>query len=75
MGKIEDWYGWYLSERGVSHYTINSLLFLTTAREKYAKIYERFINQLKMYSQAIRVLSKGYLLFSFLMPSIFNIIL
>ena len=41
MEKIEDWYGWYLSERGVSHYAINSLLFLTTAREKYAKMYER----------------------------------
>ena len=58
VGKIEDWYRWYLSERGVNHYAVNSLLFLTTTREKYVKMYERFINQLKMYSQAIRVLSK-----------------
>ena len=38
-GKIDDWYHWYLSEKGVGHYVINSLLFLTTAREKYVKMY------------------------------------
>ena len=27
-GKIDNWYGWYLSEKGVGHYPINSLLFL-----------------------------------------------
>ena len=43
-GQIKDWYHWYLSSRGVN-YPINSLLFLTTAREKYIKMYERFINQ------------------------------
>ena len=59
--KIDDWYHWYLSEKGVGHYAINSLLFLTTAREKYVKMYERFINQLKMYAKTIRILSKGYL--------------
>ena len=32
-GKIDNWYSWYLSEKGVGHYVINSLLFLTTARE------------------------------------------
>ena len=53
-GQIEDWHHWYLSAKVVSHYAINALLFLSTAREKYVKIYERFINQLKMYSQAIK---------------------
>ena len=38
--KIEYCYYWYLSERGVTHYAINSMLFLTTAREKYVKMYE-----------------------------------
>ena len=33
-GQIKDWYHWYLSSRGVNHYAVNSLLFLTTAREK-----------------------------------------
>ena len=46
-GQIKDWYHWYLSSRGVNCYVINSLLFLTTARQKYVKMYERFINQLK----------------------------
>ena len=36
-GQVNNWYGWYLLEKGLGHYTINSLLFLTTAREKYAK--------------------------------------
>ena len=70
---IKDWYHWYLSLRGVSHYAINSLLFLTTAREKYVKMYERFINQLKEYAQTIRIQSKGYLPISLLPPSKLNI--
>ena len=28
---------------------------------KYVRMYERFIEELKLYSRAIRVLSKGYL--------------
>ena len=74
-GQIKDWYHLYLSVKGVNHYAINSLLFLTTAREKYVKMYERFINQLREYSQAIRILSKGYLLISLLPPSKLNTIL
>ena len=54
---------------------INSLLFLTTVREKYVEMYERFLNQLRQYSQAIRVLSKGYLPITLLSPSKLNIIL
>ena len=37
--KIDKWNHWYLSEKGVGHYAINSMLFLTTAREKYVKKY------------------------------------
>ena len=36
---------------------------------KYVKMYERFINQLQMYANAIRVLFKGYLPISLLPPS------
>ena len=32
-------------------------------------MYERFLEQLKMYAKAIRILSKGYLPISFLPPS------
>ena len=75
-GQIKNWYHWYLSSRGVNHYAINSLLlFLMTAREKYVKMYERFINQLRKYVQVIRILSKGYLPISLLPPSRLNIIL
>ena len=38
-------------------------------QEKYVKMYERFIEELKLYSRAIRVLSKGYLPISLLPPS------
>ena len=74
-GQIKDWYHWYLSSKGVNRYAINSLLFLTTAREKYVKMYERFINQLREYAKVIRILSKGYLPISLLPPSKLNIIL
>ena len=50
------------------------LLFLTTVREKYVKMYERFLNQLRQYSQAIRVLSKGHLPKTLLSSSKLNII-
>ena len=74
-GQINNWYKYYLSSVGIQHYAINSLLFLTTVREKYVKMYERFLNQLRQYSQAIRVLSKGYLPINLLSASKLNVIL
>ena len=59
----------YIHQEGVDHYSINSMLFLTSIREKYVKMYERFLQQLKMYSKVIRILSKGYLPISLLHPS------
>ena len=56
----------YSQDEGVHNYAINSVLFLTTVREKYVKIYERLIEELKLYSKVIRVLSKGYLPISLL---------
>ena len=64
-----------MTTRGINQSAINSILFLTTVREKYVKMYERFLNQLKQYAQAIRVLSKGYLPISLLSPSKLNLIL
>ena len=49
----------YSQDEGVHNYAINSILFLTTVQEKYVRMYERFIEELKLYSRAIRVLSKG----------------
>ena len=66
VGKLSNWYQWYLSKDGVSHYAINSLLYITTMREKYVRMYEKFISQLQMYVNAIRVHLKGYLPISLL---------
>ena len=60
---------YYAEDEGIHNYAINSVLFLTTVREKYVKMYERFIEELKLYSKVIRVLSKGYLPISLLPPS------
>ena len=68
-GKLHDWMELYLRDEGVHNYAINSILFLTTVQEKYVRMYERFIEELKLYSRAIRVLSKGYLPISLLPPS------
>ena len=42
-------------------YSIDAVLLLTTVKEKYVRMYEKFISELKSYSRAIRILSKGYL--------------
>ena len=68
-GQVNDWYDKYAVSQGVNNYAIHSLLYLRTIQEKYIKMYERFVNQLKEYSSTIRVLSKGYLPISLLPPS------
>ena len=47
-GKLHDWMEIYVQDKGMCNYAINSVLFLTTIREKYMKIYERFIEELKL---------------------------
>ena len=59
----------YSSSQCANYYAIHSLLYLRTIQEKYIKMYERFVNQLKEYLWAIRILSKGYLPISLLLPS------
>ena len=50
-------------------YAIDAVLFLTTVKEKYVRMYEKFIAELRSYSKAIRVLSKGYLPITLITPS------
>ena len=69
VGKLNNWYQWNLSEEGVVHYTINSVFFITTLRECILRCTKKFINQLRMYANVIRVLSKGYLPTSLLPPN------
>ena len=68
-GELHDWMEIYSQDEGMCNYAINSILFWTKIREKYVKMYEIFIEELKLYSKAIRVLSKGYLPISLLPPS------
>ena len=42
-------------------YSMDSVLYLMTIKMKYVRMYEKFINELRAYSKAIRILSKGYL--------------
>ena len=46
---------------GIQHYTISSLLYLCTIKDKYIAIYNEFISQLQFYAKAVRILAKGYL--------------
>ena len=50
-------------------YSMDEALFLTTIKEKYVRIYEKFINELRSYLKALRILSKGYLPITLIMPS------
>ena len=45
----------------IQHYTINSMLYLHTIKDKYIEIYNKFISQLHIYAKAARILAKGYL--------------
>ena len=67
-GHVKKWFEMYSASQGANYYAIHSLLYLRTIQEKYVKIYEGFINQLKEYFHAIPILSKGYLPISLLLP-------
>ena len=67
--KLTQMYQFYLNEESAHNFAISSILFLTTVREKYVKMYKRFIEELKNYSKVIRILSKGYLPIYLLPPS------
>ena len=49
--------------------SIETVLFLTTVKEKYVRMYEKFIAELKSYLKAIKILSKGYLPITLITPS------
>ena len=57
------------------HYALNSILYIKTLKEKYNKIHEKLIHRLEMHANAIRILSKGYLPISVLLPTILKEIL
>ena len=50
-------------------YSMDAVLFLTTIKEKYVRMYEKLINELRSYLKAVRILSKGYLPITLITPS------
>ena len=48
---------------------MDAVLFLTTVKEKYVRMYEKFINELRSHLKAIQILSKGYLSITLITPS------
>ena len=58
-GKLNQMYQLYLNEEGMHNFAINSVLLLTTVREKYVKMYERFIEELKIIPKPYRSFQKA----------------
>ena len=76
VGKMNEWLKQELTGFNNEHsYSINTFLFLRTIKEKYVRMYKRFIAELKSYSKAISIPSKGYLPISLIPPSILETIL
>ena len=53
---------------GIPHFTVNSMLYLHTIKDKYIEIYNEFILQLCIFDKAVRILAKGYLPISLVTP-------
>ena len=68
-GHVNKWFEMYLSSQGTNYYTIHSLLYLRTIQKIILKCTKYLKFQLKENLRAIRILSKGYLPISFLLPS------
>ena len=68
-GSLNQWQDLYLHQEGIGHFTINSILFISSIREKYVKMVERFLELLNMYAKVIRILLNGYLPITLLPPS------
>ena len=52
------------------HYSIDAVLFLTNIKEKYVRMYEKFIAELRSPLKAIRILCKGYLPITLITPKL-----
>ena len=70
-GKILAAYKSYLQMHGscgIQHYAVNLILYLRTIKDKHIEIYNEFISQLCIYAKAVRILAKGYLPISLIIP-------
>ena len=70
VSKMNEWLKHKLADiHNEFDYSIDAMLFLTTGKEKYIRMYEKFITELRSYSKAIRTLSKVYLPITLITPS------
>ena len=67
-GKLHDWMNIYSRDEGVHNNAIKLSIIFDYSTREICKLYKRSIDKLKLYSRAIRVLSKGYLPISLLPP-------
>ena len=58
----------YANSLGLHHYSIKSLLYLTTVQDKYIALSMELITQLYIYASTITILAKGYLLIPLVTP-------
>ena len=70
VSEINEWLKHKLADiHNEFDYSVDTVLFLKTVKERYVRMYEKFIAKLKSYSKAIRILSKGYLPITLITPS------
>ena len=70
VSKMNDWLKSGLEDvHSEFDYSMDAALFLTTVKEKYVRMYEKFTNELRSYSNAIQILSNGYLPITLITPS------
>ena len=55
-------------KQGIQHYAINLMLYLRTIKDKNIEIYNKFVSQLHIYANVVRILAKGYLLILLITP-------
>ena len=59
----------YMDALGIHQYAFISLLFLRIVQDKYMSLHRELITQLRSYISAIRILTKGYLPTTLIIPS------
>ena len=67
-GELNPAYTWHINAPNTQEYAIDSLLYLRIVKDKYIQMYKEFITQLHIHAKAIRILAKGYLPTSLIIP-------
>ena len=68
-GTMPRWFKEQLMNSNNEYSNATDFMLFLTIKEKYVRVYEKFIIELKSYSKAIRILLKGYLPITLMPPS------